>query len=112
MSLKLLYFPVFYLKNSKNTDLHQFLAASSKVRPDQSTETRNVLHFHVNRLKEWLAKQSEKEHEREQRRQERLARRRAMPNHKFDDPTYDQQRALLAESQEEALNEGSFRNKR
>lgn len=57
-------------------------------------------------LKEWLAKQTDKEREREEKRQERLARRRAMPNHKFDDPTYDQQRSQLAESQEQALLEG------
>ena len=61
---------------------------------------------HCFRLKEWLAKQADKEREREQRRQERMARRRAMPNHKFDDPVYDQQRNLLAESQEQALLEG------
>ena len=29
-----------------------------------------------------------------------------MPNHKFEDPTYDQQRALLAENQEDALQQG------
>ena len=29
-----------------------------------------------------------------------------MPNHKFDDPVYDQQRIQLAESQEQALTEG------
>ncbi|WAR18738.1 SDE2-like protein [Mya arenaria] len=57
-------------------------------------------------LKEWLAKQSDREKERERRREERMARRRAMPNHKFEDPTYDQQRALLAENQEDALQQG------
>ncbi|XP_060555346.1 splicing regulator SDE2-like [Ruditapes philippinarum] len=57
-------------------------------------------------LKEWLGKQAEREREREEKRQERLARRRAMPNHKFDDPLYDQQRSLLAENQEDALQTG------
>ena len=71
---------------------------------NQTTET--LSHSCIDRLKEWLEKQSDKEKEREQRRQERLARRRAMPNHKFDDPVYDQQRTQLAESQEQALSEG------
>ncbi|XP_045187140.2 splicing regulator SDE2-like [Mercenaria mercenaria] len=57
-------------------------------------------------LKEWLGKQAEREREREQKRQDRIARRRAMPNHKFDDPLYDQQRSLLAENQEDALQTG------
>lgn len=29
-----------------------------------------------------------------------------MPNHKFDDPVYDQQKQLLAENQEDALQKG------
>jgi hypothetical protein len=62
--------------------------------------------FTSSSLKEWLGKQAEREREREEKRQERLARRRAMPNHKFDDPLYDQQRSLLAENQEDALQTG------
>lgn len=58
------------------------------------------------RLKDWLGKQAEREREREQKRQERIARRRAMPNHKFSDPVYDEQKALLAEMQEDALQTG------
>lgn len=57
-------------------------------------------------LKEWLGKQAERERERDEKRQERIARRRAMPNHKFDDPLYDQQKSLLAENQEDALQAG------
>ena len=57
-------------------------------------------------MKDWLGKQAEREREREEKRQARLARRRAMPNHKFEDPVYDQQRQLLAENQEDAIQKG------
>ncbi|KAL4238347.1 silencing defective protein Sde2 [Mactra antiquata] len=57
-------------------------------------------------LKEWLGKQAEREREKELKRQERIARRRAMPNHKFSDPLYDEQKALLAEMQDDALQTG------
>lgn len=57
-------------------------------------------------LKEWVAKKAEKEKEREEKRKERMERRRAVPNHKFDDPLYDKQRAVVAENQEDALQIG------
>lgn len=57
-------------------------------------------------LKEWVAKQAEKEKEREEKRKERMERRRAVPNHKFDDPLYDKQRVVVAENQEDALQIG------
>lgn len=62
-------------------------------------------------LKEWITKKAQKEKEREQQRQERIARRRAMPNHKFDDPNYEKQRALVAENQEDALQKGLMKAK-
>ncbi|XP_052270817.1 replication stress response regulator SDE2-like [Dreissena polymorpha] len=57
-------------------------------------------------LKDWLAKQADREREKEEKRQERLARRRALPNHKFEDPTYEQQRSQLAENLDDALQTG------
>lgn len=60
------------------------------------------------RLKEWVAKKAEKEKEREEKRKERMKRRRAVPNHKFDDPLYDKQRAVVAENQEDALQIGKL----
>ena len=54
-----------------------------------------------------MAKKVEKDREKEQRRQERMARRRAMPNHKFDDPVYEKQRELLSENQDDALQKGT-----
>lgn len=57
-------------------------------------------------LKEWIGKKAQKEKEEEEKRQERVARRRALPNHKFDDPQYDQQKNLVAENLEDALQKG------
>ncbi|XP_021353664.1 protein SDE2 homolog isoform X1 [Mizuhopecten yessoensis] len=57
-------------------------------------------------LKDWLGKKAEKEKEEEEKRQERLAKRRALPNHKFDDPQYDQQKNRVAENLEDALQKG------
>ncbi|XP_033733809.1 replication stress response regulator SDE2-like [Pecten maximus] len=57
-------------------------------------------------LKEWIGKKAQKEKEEEEKRQERLAKRRALPNHKFDDPQYDQQKNLVAENLEDALQKG------
>ncbi|XP_048734619.1 splicing regulator SDE2-like isoform X2 [Ostrea edulis] len=57
-------------------------------------------------LKDWVAKKAEKEKEREEKRKERMERRRALPNHKFDDPVYDKQRAVVAENLEDALQIG------
>ena len=57
-------------------------------------------------MKEWLSKQTDKEKEKEERRRERWERRKAMPNHKFDDPLYDQQRAKVSENLEDALQKG------
>ncbi|KAL3874042.1 hypothetical protein ACJMK2_037106 [Sinanodonta woodiana] len=65
-------------------------------------------------LKEWLAKQAERERERQQQKEERISRRRAVPNHKFDDPNYDKQKSLVAENQMDALQTGlqKFHHKR
>ncbi|KAK3093783.1 hypothetical protein FSP39_020170 [Pinctada imbricata] len=57
-------------------------------------------------MKEWLSKQSQREKEKEERRRERWERRKAMPNHKFDDPLYDQQRAQVFENLEDAVQKG------
>ncbi|XP_061174579.1 splicing regulator SDE2-like [Saccostrea echinata] len=57
-------------------------------------------------LKEWVAKKAEQEKEREEKRRERMERRRALPNHKFEDPLYDKQKAVVAENQEDALQTG------
>lgn len=70
---------------------------------------KNQDYFHLfSRLKEWVAKQAEKEKEREEKRKERMERRRAVPNHKFDDPLYDKQRAVVAENQVDALQIGKL----
>ena len=37
-----------------------------------------------------------------------MERRRAVPNHKFDDPLYDKQRAVVAENQVDALQIGEL----
>ncbi|KAK3597350.1 hypothetical protein CHS0354_034593 [Potamilus streckersoni] len=65
-------------------------------------------------LKEWLAKQAERERERQQQKEERISRRRALQNHKFDDPKYDKQKSLVAENQMDALQTGlqKFQHKR
>lgn len=65
-------------------------------------------------LKEWLAKQAERERERQQQKEERISRRRAVQNHKFDDPKYDKQKSLVAENQMDALQTGlqKFQHKR
>ncbi|XP_062568418.1 splicing regulator SDE2-like [Saccostrea cucullata] len=57
-------------------------------------------------LKEWVAKKAEQEREREEKRRERMERRRAVPSHKFEDLLYDQQKAAVAENQEDALQTG------
>lgn len=67
-----------------------------------------VLNWNLLRLKEWVAKKAEKEKEREEKRKERMERRRAVPNHKFDDPLYDKQIAVVAENQEDALQIGKL----
>ena len=70
---------------------------------------KNQDYFHwFSRLKEWVAKQAEKEKEREEKRKERMERRRAVPNHKFDDPLYDKQRTVVAENQVDALQIGEL----
>ena len=65
-------------------------------------------YFHLQRLRDWVGKQAEREKERETRRQERLERRKAMPNHKFDDPKYEEQKSQVAEQLEDALQTGSL----
>ena len=59
------------------------------------------------RLKEWLSKKVSQEKERDRERQERIARRRALPNHKFDDPLYDQQKQIVSENQQDAFTQGN-----
>ena len=58
------------------------------------------------RLKEWLGKKAEKDRERAKEKQERRERRLAMPNHKFEDEDYHEQRKKVAENQEDALLQG------
>ena len=58
------------------------------------------------RLREWVARAAEREREREQRRRERWERRRAEPKHHFDNPDYEKQKMKVAESLEDALQQG------
>ena len=60
------------------------------------------------RLKEWLGKKAEKDRERAREKQERRERRLAMPNHKFEDEDYHEQRKKVAENQEDALLQGNI----
>ena len=57
-------------------------------------------------LREWVAKKAERERERERRRKERRERMLAVPHHKFEDPTYDQQKSKVHEGLEDALTAG------
>ncbi|XP_046559856.1 replication stress response regulator SDE2-like [Haliotis rubra] len=58
------------------------------------------------KLKDWLSKQADREREKEEKRQERLARRRACPQHNFDDPKYVAQRSKVADDLDDALQTG------
>ncbi|XP_074657004.1 splicing regulator SDE2-like [Tubulanus polymorphus] len=58
------------------------------------------------KLKEWISKKADREREKEEKRKERFERRRAVPNHKFDDPQYDQQKAKVKDNLEDALQAG------
>ncbi|XP_076097825.1 splicing regulator SDE2-like [Mytilus galloprovincialis] len=58
------------------------------------------------KLKEWIGQKAEKDKQREIEKQERRERRRAMPNHKFEDETYHEQRKKVAENQEDAILQG------
>ncbi|XP_067659963.1 splicing regulator SDE2-like, partial [Haliotis asinina] len=62
-------------------------------------------------LKDWLSKQADREREKEEKRQERLARRRACPQHNFDDPQYVAQRSQVAEDLDDALQTALVRDK-
>ncbi|XP_071078596.1 splicing regulator SDE2-like [Haliotis cracherodii] len=55
------------------------------------------------KLKDWLGKQADREREKEEKRQERLARKRARPQHNFDDPKYVAQRSKVANDLDDAL---------
>ncbi|ESP02293.1 hypothetical protein LOTGIDRAFT_138717, partial [Lottia gigantea] len=59
------------------------------------------------KLKEWLGKQSEREREKEEKRKERIERRRNKPQHKFDDPTFFEQKNKVVEDLEDALQKGN-----
>ncbi|CAC5378617.1 Replication stress response regulator SDE2 [Mytilus coruscus] len=58
------------------------------------------------KLKEWIGQKAEKDRQREIEKQERRERRRAMPNHKFEDEIYHEQRKKVAENQEDAILQG------
>ncbi|XP_050405344.1 splicing regulator SDE2 [Patella vulgata] len=58
------------------------------------------------KLKDWLSKQSDREREKEEKRKERMERRRYRPQHKFDDPTYVEQKNKVVEDLEDALQRG------
>lgn len=62
----------------------------------------------MHRLKEWIGQKAEKDKQREIEKQERRERRRAMPNHKFEDETYHEQRKKVAENQEDAILQGKL----
>ncbi|RUS74466.1 hypothetical protein EGW08_017765 [Elysia chlorotica] len=57
------------------------------------------------KLKEWLAKEAEREQEREERKKDRLAKH-LRPQHKFDDEDYHEQKAKVQEDLQDALNTG------
>ena len=62
----------------------------------------------LNRLAEWVKKNANAEAEKEQRRRERLERMARDPKHVFVDPAYDEQRANVSESLEEAVEKGKL----
>ncbi|GFN73677.1 sde2-like protein [Plakobranchus ocellatus] len=57
------------------------------------------------KLKEWLAKEAEREQEREERKRDRLAKH-LRPQHKFDDAEYHEQKAKVQEDLQDALSTG------
>jgi len=57
------------------------------------------------RLREWVAKSSEREKAKEERRRERRERMKA-PRYKFDDPEYEEQKSSTAERLDDALQQG------
>lgn len=57
-------------------------------------------------LKDWMAKQKDREKERARRREEKAARRRAEPLHKFEDKLYDQQKEKVSQDLDAALQQG------
>jgi len=60
-------------------------------------------------LQEWAAKAAEREKVKAERRRERRERMKAgAARHRFDDPQYEQQKASIAESLDDALEEGLF----
>jgi len=58
------------------------------------------------KLREWVAKQAEREQEKEERRQARMERRRAEPRYTFSDPGYAQAMSSTAESTRDAVKAG------
>lgn len=60
-------------------------------------------------LKDWMAKQKDREKERARRREEKAARRRAEPLHKFEDKLYDQQKEKVSQDLDAALQQGSVK---
>ena len=58
------------------------------------------------RLREWVAKASDRKREKELKKRERLERRKAEPRHQFDDPDYVRQKMQVAEGLEDALQQG------
>ncbi|CAI9739442.1 Hypothetical predicted protein [Octopus vulgaris] len=61
-------------------------------------------------LKEWMAKQVEREKERARRREERSLRLRETPKHKFEDQVYQKQKEKVSQDLEDAITAGLKRN--
>ena len=62
------------------------------------------------RIREWVARQAEREREKEERRQARLERRRAVPKHNFSDPNYEHQMSTVSDDIRDAVAAGMYRD--
>ncbi|GAB1610656.1 replication stress response regulator SDE2-like [Argonauta hians] len=61
-------------------------------------------------LKEWMAKQVEREKEKARRREERAQRLREVPKHKFEDQVYQKQREKVSQDLDDAITAGLKRS--
>jgi len=58
------------------------------------------------KLREWVAKQADREREKEERRQAKLERRRSGPRHTFSDPAYSEAMSSMSETTRDAVKAG------
>jgi len=58
------------------------------------------------KIREWVARQAEREREKEERRKARLERRRAVPKHNFSDPNYEHQMSTVSDDIRDSVTVG------